>query len=527
MNQEIVIPVSDLKAALPGLSKIVGKSRTLPVLQSVLVSRDAEGKVSLMATDLDAFATYTLKEPQTGPALNILMPFDQLTKTAKSMKPEGTITLIPDGKEKVKLWYSIAGNQVRQSVNSLPADEFPPVPKINQPSIPLEAGFGLALRQALHCCSEDSSRYILKGACLDVRESKLHYVVASNGRCLFSANSFCFDLKKSVIIPDSKFLEWPDLLGEEPAYLSVEPGEEAQPAKDGKPGQEGTAGWVKLESGRWTFITKEIYGEYPSWKQVLPETGGKWTRINLSDEAIKQLVLVTPNLPGDDGLNHAVRLRITDQYLNVEGRNRDDEDWTSIPVDAEVKGKPVTVGLNRRYLLNALRFGLNQIEIEDPLSPVVFSKGGKKMVIMPVNLEGPKVKAATPAQPNSGATTATTATTPPVEQTAPQEQPGTPTEERTDMPRQAARATTPEPMTTFQPIEPAHNNGNGNGNGNGSAVTSLVEHVEQIKESLKSVIRDLTTVIDTVKAAEKEKRTSDKEIDAIRTKLRQIQNVTI
>jgi hypothetical protein len=96
------------------------------------------------------------------------------------------------------------------------------------------------------------------------------------------------------------------------------------------------------------------------------------------------------------------------------------------------------------------------------------------------------------------------------------------------MPRQAARATTPEAMTTFQPVDShPNNNGNGNGNGNGSAVKSLADHVEQIKESLKGVIRDLTTVIDAVKATEKQKRTSDKEIDAIRTKLRQIQNVTI
>ena len=524
MNNEIVIPVCELKAALPGLSKIVGRSRTLPVLQSVLVSRDAEGKVSLMATDLDAFATYTVKELQTGPAVEILMPLDQLTKTVKGMKAEGTITLIPDGKEKVKLWYSIAGNQVRQSVNSLPADEFPPVPKINQPSIPLEPGFGLALRQALQCCSEDSTRAILKGACLDVRESKLHYVVASNGRCLFSANSFGFDLKKSVIIPDSKLLEWPDLLDEEPASLSVEPGEEAQPAKDGKPAQDGTAGWVKLESGRWTFITKEIYGEFPNWKQAVPIPGSNWTRVGLSDEAIKQLILVTPNLPGGDGLNQPVRLRITAQYLNVEGRNRDDEDWTSIPVDAVVKGRPVTVALNRRYLLNALRFGLNEFEVENPLSPVVFSMGGKKMVIMPVNLDGP-VKVVQSAQPKSGPTTATTAT---AEQTAPPE-PGVPTEERTAAMPRTTRVTTPETeTTTFQPVEThANNNGNGNGNGNGSAVKSLVDHVEQIKENLKTAIRDLTTVIDAVKAAEKEKRTSDKEIDAIRTKLRQIQNVTI
>jgi len=94
------------------------------------------------------------------------------------------------------------------------------------------------------------------------------------------------------------------------------------------------------------------------------------------------------------------------------------------------------------------------------------------------------------------------------------------------MPR-TARAITPEPMTTFQPVEPANNNGNGNGNGNGSAVKSLVEHVEQIKENLKEVIRDLNGVIDTVKLAEKERKSSEKEIEAVRTKLRQIQSVAI
>ena len=95
------------------------------------------------------------------------------------------------------------------------------------------------------------------------------------------------------------------------------------------------------------------------------------------------------------------------------------------------------------------------------------------------------------------------------------------------MPR-TARATVPEPMTTFQPVETnANNNGNGNGNGNGSAVKSLVEHVEQIKENLKGAIRDLNNVIDTVKLAEKERKSSEKEIEAVRTKLRQIQSVAI
>ena len=520
--KEITLPVCELKKALPGLSKIVGRTRSLPVLQAVRVARNPEGKVSIQANDLDSCATYNFKEAQSGPASELLIPLEQLTKTVKGIKAEGTLGLIPEGKEKVKLRYSIGGSMVEQNVTSFPVAEFPPEPKVNQASLPLEAGFGVALRQALECSSEDSSRAILNGACLDVTDKKFHYVVGTNGRCLFSANSFCFDLKKSVVIPDSKFMEWTDFMDEEPAALSVEPGEEEQPAKNGKPAIEAKPGWVKLESGRWTFITKEIQGKFPNWKQVLPQTNGKWTRVELSDEAMKQMLLVIPSLPGDDGLNRAVRLRVESHQLSVEGRNRDDATWTSIPLQSvKVTGKPVTVGLNRQYFLNALKFGLNQFEVEDSLSPVVFSNGGRKMIIMPVNLEGP-VTVQPKAQP------ASEATTPPATQTSTPPQPEPTTEERTaEMPRTPARATTPEPMTTFQPVETHAANNNGNGNGNGSAVKSLVEHVEQIKENLKTVIRDLNNVIDIVKLADKEKRTNDKEIDAIRTKLRQIQSVSI
>ena len=81
------------------------------------------------------------------------------------------------------------------------------------------------------------------------------------------------------------------------------------------------------------------------------------------------------------------------------------------------------------------------------------------------------------------------------------------------------------PITATETVE--HQHVNGNGNGNGSVVKSIVDHVEKIKEDLKQAIRDLSMLSDTIKLAEKEKRTSEKEIDAIRTKLRQIQNFAI
>ena len=95
------------------------------------------------------------------------------------------------------------------------------------------------------------------------------------------------------------------------------------------------------------------------------------------------------------------------------------------------------------------------------------------------------------------------------------------------MPRtaRATTATAPEAVTR-ESVAPEVQN-NGSNNGNGSPIKSLVEQVETIKDNLKAAIRDLTTVVDTVKQAEKEKRMADKEIEAIRTKLRQIQSVSI
>ncbi len=181
-----------------------------------------------------------------------------------------------------------------------PVAEFRRVPKVNSPALQLEPEFGTALRQALACCSDNPARPLLNGACLDVTDKQFHYVIGTNGRMLFSANSFGFNLPQSVIIPDSPFLEWTGFLDEQPGLLSVEPGQAAQPAHEGQPAQEARPGYVKLQAGPWSFITEEIPGKFPDWKQAVPRPNGNWTCVNLSSEAMRQLVLVTPNLPGGE-----------------------------------------------------------------------------------------------------------------------------------------------------------------------------------------------------------------------------------
>jgi DNA polymerase III subunit beta len=157
--------------------------------------------------------------------------------------------------------------------------------------------------------------------------------------------SFCFDLQKSVVIPDSKFLSASDFLDEEGGMLSVGAGKDVN--------------YVKLESPRWTYVSKLIEGNYPNWKQVVPKPGDKATKIVLNDAALKQLQAVAPKLPGDNEQDRPVRLRFDSQSLFIEARSRDEKEWTSICVQEAVgKGRTVAITLNREYLLKAARFGL-------------------------------------------------------------------------------------------------------------------------------------------------------------------------
>ena len=66
MNTEILLPVPELKQALSGLNKLIGKRSTLPVLSHVRITRETDGLVKLQGTDLDVFATFTLNNTQEG-----------------------------------------------------------------------------------------------------------------------------------------------------------------------------------------------------------------------------------------------------------------------------------------------------------------------------------------------------------------------------------------------------------------------------------------------------------------------------
>lgn len=70
MQNQIQIPVSELKIALAGLTKVINKRTSLPVLSCLRLTSQPNGPVRLQATNLDDFLTLACQSPSP------LEPFD-------------------------------------------------------------------------------------------------------------------------------------------------------------------------------------------------------------------------------------------------------------------------------------------------------------------------------------------------------------------------------------------------------------------------------------------------------------------
>jgi hypothetical protein len=330
--------------------------------------------------------------------------------------------------------------------------------------------------------------------------------VATDGRHLYSSNSFTLPLQNSLIIPDHKFLGWKEFNNDGEWQLRVQPGVKDNP------------GLLQISSRRWRYITRQIEGNYPNWQQVVPDPKQYNTTVELTPAAMDAILALVPKIPCHDAINNPIGLIVEGKKLTLRGRGANDSKWTDLGIEGvTVKGKPVTVYVNRDFLTKALTFGMSTIEVIDPLTPMKFSSGGKQMIVMPIRANDPAPTAGSIPPPASSPD-------------ASPEAPGTtqeasPTERSTTMPRASTNgnAATNGAATT---------NGNGNAQSHEAAdakpaIEAAFEKIETIKGSYREAIRGLNDLADTLKQVQREQKGTDKEVQSIRVTLEKLQSVRI
>ena len=473
----ISIPISELKPALTGLAKVVSNKATLECLRCIRVDATPE-RTTLLGTDLEMFARVTLSEGRCENAQSFLIPFERLQSMAKRFNGSTVLNIEPG-----RISCNLGSGPVIENIECPKLEDFPEELAVATQPVPMPETFARRFMEAMGCSSTDATRYVLNGIQLDVSgpEDAGHYLVGTDGRHLFSANSFTLPVPESVIIPSHKLLLWRGL-ADLPWALAGEK----------KPNNT----LVRIVAGDWTLTFKTIEGNYPNWRQVVPKGGDIRTTVRLPVE--NQFAKLVGGLPGADLTNSPLDLVLESGAVAV----KDTSGISSIRLEgATAKGPDLTIRLNRDYLTKAFDYGLTNIGLIDPISAMLFTCEGRQMVVMPLRVVD--------------------ATEYPTNQPAPPE----PQPER-------------KPMTE---INGHHTNGAETPHFNGAprstspgipatekpAIEAAIEKLDGFKTVFREALVGVTELSTLLRQAVREQKAGEKEVQTVRQTLRSLQSVKI
>jgi len=473
----IALPIAELKSALSGISKVLNIKAALPVLHHVKVERTSDGWIALTGTDLDRFVTLRLEHPAEGPPLAVLIPYEQLLQLSKNCSKDERL-LIETTAEGTLIRFALANNLGASKVKPLPVDQFPQVPRIKTEAVPLTPSVRESLHQALECASTDETRYILNGVFIDASNPKAFNVVGTDGRHLYSANSFTLPIKLSLLIPSHKFLGWKEF------------------NSDGEWQMKADSDHIQLSSRRWRFITRQIQGNYPNWRQTVPNPADDKTHITLDPTKLETLIKLVQRIPCHDPDRYqTIGLEWRDGQFLLLGKDGDNEPWTRVPVsDVQGKGPEMCIFLSRRFLIKALSYGMNTISLVDSMHPLRFHTKAKQMIVMPLRMDPGQPPTQQPKPVNMSAPRQPVPSPPPI----------------------------PTPMITNPTSEgPAPSTEAKN------AVEEAIDMTLLIRDKLNdgfNLLRDLSVKLKTIN---RDQKASAREMQSVRSTLRSIQGLKI
>lgn len=343
------------------LPLLLSLARNLPAgIRGILLTFDADGKVvSVAATDLDTWATFTRDGTPTSSAA---LPLE----SAKGLDLEAA-TLLPDGNLR-------AGGQ---SVPLLPPDDYPPRPDSIPDVYPLPVA-EVAARVG-YAVSADDTRYGLGGYHVETAGEGTLRVVATDGSRL-------------------TYHEWP-YTGPVEIRRKLLPFRGVEVAAKVKAT---SAGWTdtlfravgEIPGWRVEVLSRVIDGEFPPYRKVLPQDTPRHL-VKVSRLALLTALREVKRTALDRASTCRFDLTGPDfgetGYLYLSSRSVE-SGQTTVKVRADYTPEAFGTGFNIEYLsdvASTLPGDTLTLGLWETLSPCVVRDGGPSLsVVMPIRLEG-------------------------------------------------------------------------------------------------------------------------------------------
>jgi len=358
-----------LSEALQTVQRGVSTRPGIPALTGVLIQAEEAGALVLTTTDLEVSARLAIEEVQISEAGVSLVPARLFGDMVKSL-PEAPVEFDADGTQARIRCASFEG-----TLRLLPAEDFPAWQEPSGIRVQVASrSFAEAVSQVGRAASRDEARPTLTGVLLEVNREGVVVVATDSYRLAVRELTATAGGEAQAIVPERALSEAgraasADEKGDTEAFV-----DQSQ---------------ASFRSGGLTLTSRLIEGQFPNYRQLLPE-GGYENRLvvgrQLLLDAVRRVgLLARENTPVRMEFN-ALGVRLTSSSPDLGGAVE--------AVEAPYEGQEITAAFNPNYLADGLQAATGEtirLEVRDGLKPGVVKGEGDEFtyLVMPVRLPAP------------------------------------------------------------------------------------------------------------------------------------------
>ncbi|MDP9067700.1 MAG: DNA polymerase III subunit beta [Actinomycetota bacterium] len=365
----------DLLGAVQFASRAISNRATLPVLSGLRLEATEDGRVRVAATDLELTMETTFRAAVDEPGTAVVPGrlFGEMSRNLSS----GQVSVAGTDGE-----VEIGSGRGRFRVRSLTPDDYPALPIEDRDdsdgvAVSIDAAdLAVALSQVVRAASGDESRQILTGVLWELEAGGVTLAATDSYRLavrhLDAAGGP--EEERKVVLPART-------LGELARALQGATGAVSALVKENLVAFSIAGG---EEEGEWVIGSRFIEGEFPKYRQLIPETYPNTLTVDreMLLEVTKRVGLLAQN-------NLPVKLQLAPE-LEVSAHTPDVGEGQEV-IEAEYEGEQLVIAFNPQFLLDgasAIPSQRIEMQVGDGLKPAILrgESGDFTYLLMPVRL---------------------------------------------------------------------------------------------------------------------------------------------
>ncbi|MBI4260613.1 MAG: DNA polymerase III subunit beta [Actinobacteria bacterium] len=357
----------DLSEALQTVQRGVSNRPGIPALTGVLMEAEEGGTLTLTTTDLEVSARLSLAVTPQEAGL-ALVPARLLADMVKSLASAPVDFESDQGQARIRC------GAYEGTVRLLPAEDFPALQPPGGTRVVVDAPrFAEAVGQVARAASKDEARPILTGVLVEVSREGITLVATDSYRLAVREITATAEGEAKAIVPERALSEaGRGAAGEEKGQVEMFV-DQSQ---------------VTFRVGRLTMTSRLIEGEFPNYRQLLPE--GYESRLEASRQGLLEAVRRVGLMARD-----SAPVRMSFNALGVRLTSSSPDLGEAVEtVEARYEGEDLTVAFNPGYLADGLQAAVGEtvhLEVRDGLKPGIVRGEGREFtyLVMPVRLPAP------------------------------------------------------------------------------------------------------------------------------------------